>query len=71
LREWTTAERLLSEAAEQAIKTGQRDVQLSVERMLPRVLGRREAPGPVSNPRTYRPRSEEKSISMEWLKKLI
>ena len=69
LREWGTAESLLSDAAEQASKTGQQDTLLSIERMMPRVSERREELGPVSNLLTYRPRAEERS--MEWLKRLL
>jgi tetratricopeptide (TPR) repeat protein len=69
LREWGTAESLLSAAAEEAIETGQQDTMLYVKRMMPRVWERREEPRPVSNPRTYRARAEERS--MEWLRKLI
>ena len=69
LREWATAESLLLDAGEQAKKTGQQDTLRSVERMVPRVWARREEPRPISNPRTYRPRAEGRS--MEWLTKLI
>jgi tetratricopeptide (TPR) repeat protein len=69
LREWATAESLLADAAEQASRTGQQDTLLSIERMVPRVSERREEPRPVSNPRTYRPRAEERP--MAWLRKLL
>jgi len=69
LREWGTAEVLLSATAEEASKTGQQDTLLSVERMMPRVSERREEPRPVTNSRTNRRRAEEKS--MDWLRKLL